>query len=100
MEHQTQADKCTSTESDSAKQDSGFPVKTVIDWFIADLAQIPIEVPEEMYETMVAQAIAYLKVGSPITWERWSQLGEASRLAFVDAAERLKIRSVLERESK
>ena len=69
-------------------------MKTVIDWLIADLIQTELDVSDEMYEALVKHAMDYLRVGR-LSWQQWSLLGAASRKAFVEAADSLRIQSVL-----
>lgn len=70
--------------------------KTRLDWLIADISEVEIDVTEELWASMLTHAMEFLSAGGRISWERWSMLGPASRLAFVEAAAALKIRSALE----
>lgn len=70
-------------------------MKSVIDWFIADMVQMEVDVNEELYEALVQNAMEFLKANGTVDWKSWSMLGEASRKAFADAGERIKTRSVL-----
>lgn len=66
------------------------PVKVRIDWFMADVLAVEIELNEQALEEMVSHAAGYLRAGGPVPWDRWSLLSEASRTAFLMASERVK----------
>lgn len=70
--------------------------KVRIDWFLADVANVEVELTEELMAAMVGMAIQYLKVTGHMPWERWSLLSEASRAAFESAAEQLKVRETVD----
>jgi hypothetical protein len=69
--------------------------KVRVDWFIADVANIEIDVSPELMGGLIGNAIEYLKVGE-LTWEKWSLLSEASRAAFVEAKNQLQTRDTLD----
>lgn len=75
-------------------------MKTVIDWYLADMIQTEIEVSEELYGAMVLNAVEFLKANGSVDWKAWSMLGEASRKAFAEAGERIRVRAVLQDRSK
>lgn len=66
-----------------------------IDWFIADVGALSVELTPALSEAMMAHAKEFIAAGGQIGWERWALLGTASRAAFREAAEALKIRAVL-----
>lgn len=70
------------------------PNEERVDWFMADVFVISTKVGEKEIEAMVSQAIQYLKAGRPLEWEKWSLLSPSSRLAFSEAAARLKVAEV------
>jgi hypothetical protein len=65
------------------------PVKVRVDYFMAEVFSVEIEVTPEALEIMVQQAEAFLKCGGMV-WDKWSLLNDASRTAFLMAAERVK----------
>lgn len=66
--------------------------KTRIDWFMADVLEVSVEVNEEMLEALVKAAEMYLRGGGkPPDWREWSLLSEASRMAFLKAAENMRV---------
>lgn len=70
--------------------------KVRVDWFIADVISISVELDGKLMEEMVGQATQYLKANpGGVPWEKWSLLSEASRMAFAEAAERIRVREVL-----
>lgn len=70
--------------------------KVRIDWFLADVANVEIQLTPELTTAMIGMAVEYLKVSRGIPWEKWSLLSEASRAAFQAAAEQLKIREMVD----
>lgn len=65
------------------------------DWFISDLGILAVPLTPELKETMLNHAKEFLTAGGRVEWERWALLGPASRAAFREASEELKIRQVL-----
>lgn len=66
-----------------------------IDWFTADIGGLEVPLTEALQGAMLAHAKEFLAAGGRVEWERWALLGPASRAAFREAAEELKIRNVL-----
>lgn len=65
------------------------PVKVRVDYFMAEVFNVEIEVTPDSLEIMAQQAEAFLKCGGMV-WDKWSLLNDASRTAFIMAAERVK----------
>lgn len=65
------------------------PVKVRIDYFMAEVFNVEIDVTPESIEIMAQQAEAFLRCGGMV-WDKWSLLNDASRTAFLMAAERVK----------
>lgn len=72
--------------------------KVRIDWFLADVANVEIQLTPELTAAMVGMAVEYLKVSKGIPWEKWSLLSKESRAAFQAAAEQLQIREMVDQE--
>ena len=72
--------------------------KVRIDWFLADVANVEIQITPELTAAMVGMAVEYLRVSKGISWEKWSLLSQASRTAFQAAAEQLKIREMVDQQ--
>lgn len=70
--------------------------KVRVDWFLADVATVEIEVTQELMGAMIGTAFQYLKVNGDLPWEKWSLLSEVSRSAFMAAAEQLKTREIVD----
>jgi len=70
--------------------------KVRIDWFLADVANVEIEVTEELLTALVGNAIEYIMVNGTMPWDKWSLLSKCSRDAFVAAAKQLKLRDTLD----
>lgn len=70
--------------------------KVRVDWFIADVANVEIELSEELVGGLVEGAIEYLQANGSLRWEQWSLLSGASRAAFAEAGKQLKLREVLD----
>lgn len=68
---------------------------TCVDWFLADLGGIQVPLTEELRAAMLAHAREFLAAGGRVEWARWALLGPASRAAFREAVEEMKIRAVL-----
>lgn len=66
------------------------------DWLMVDVLGIEITLTREMEDGLVMHAKEFLASGGRISWERWAMLGPASRAAIREAADELKIRTVLE----
>jgi hypothetical protein len=69
--------------------------KVRVDWFLADVANVEIDLTSDLMAAMIANALQYLKTGT-LTWEKWSLLSEASRYAFAEASSQLKTRDTLD----
>jgi hypothetical protein len=65
------------------------PVKVRVDYFMAEVFNVEIDVTPETLEVMASAAEAFLKCGGMV-WDKWSLLNDASRTAFIMAAERVK----------
>ena len=65
------------------------PAKVRIDYFMAEVFNVEIDITPESLEVMAQAAYSFLKCGGMV-WEKWSLLNDASRTAFLMAAERLK----------
>jgi predicted deacylase len=65
------------------------PVKVRVDYFMAEVFNVEIDVTPEAMEAMAQQAEAFLRCGGMV-WDKWSLLNEASRTAFLMAAERVR----------
>lgn len=70
--------------------------KVRIDWFIADVAEVEVQVTEELIGSMISTAMQYLRVNGNVPWEKWSLLSTTSRMAFEAAAEQLKTRETVD----
>lgn len=71
--------------------------KVRIDWFMADVLSVEIEVNEEVLKGLVLSAIQFLKANpGGMPWEKWSLLSDVSRVAFSEAAEQLRVRNALD----
>lgn len=66
-------------------------MKTRVDWFLADILNIQIEVKDEDREALVQQAEAWLKATGQVPWDRWAMLGDESRKILVEAGERVRL---------
>ena len=72
-----------------SQPDDPKPVKVRVDYFMAEVFNVEIEVTPDSLEIMAQQAEAFLKCGGMV-WDKWSLLNDASRTAFIMAAERVK----------
>lgn len=66
------------------------PDKIRIDWFLADVVNVEIDLTPELMGALIEAAIRYKQAGGTITWEKYSLLSDASRLAFEAAEEKMK----------
>lgn len=89
----TEVEEVNTPETAEPKEE---PRKTRLDWLIADISEVEIDVTPELWESMLTHAAEFLSAGGRIEWSRWAMLGPASRAAFAEAAAALKIRSALE----
>ena len=64
------------------------PVKVRVDYFMAEVFNVEIDVTPESLEVMAQAAYGFLKCGGMV-WDKWSLLNDASRTAFLMAAERI-----------
>lgn len=65
------------------------PVKVRVDYFMAEVFNVEIDVTPQALEIMAQQAEAFLRCGGMV-WDKWSLLNDASRTAFLMAAEKVK----------
>lgn len=65
------------------------PVKVRVDYFMAEVFNVEIDVTPESLEVMAQAAEGFLRCGGMV-WDKWSLLNDASRTAFLMASERVK----------
>lgn len=71
--------------------------KARIDWFMADVLNVEVEINEDVLKGLIVSAMEFLKANpGGMPWEKWSLLSQASRVAFSEAAEQLKVRNTLD----
>ena len=70
--------------------------KVRVDWFMADVVNLEIDLTEKLVGALMANAVEYLHVNGGMPWEKWSLLSGASRIAFVEAAKQLKLRDTID----
>jgi hypothetical protein len=66
--------------------------KVRVDWFICDVTNIEVDLSPALMGGLISSAMQYLKANGTITWEKWSLLSDASRMAFSEAFNTLKSR--------
>jgi len=64
--------------------------KVRLDWFIGDVTNVEIDVTPELMGALIEAAIQYKRSGGTLTWEKYSLLSDASRLAFEAAETKMK----------
>lgn len=72
------------------------PKKVRVDWFVADVANVEIDLTDDLMTGLIGNAVEYLRANGAITWEKWSLLSSASRAAFSAAASQLKARESMD----
>jgi hypothetical protein len=65
-------------------------IKVRIDWFLADVFAVEIDVTDEAQAQMVVHAEMFLRCGNTLSWDKWSLLSESSRAAFLKASENVR----------
>lgn len=59
--------------------------KTSVDWFLADILTLKVDVTPELRELLKKRAAEYVTITSALpSWDRWLMLGDATREAFLD----------------
>ena len=74
--------------------------KVRIDFFIADVANVEIDVSEELLEGMMEKATQYLQIKGGVGWQEFSLMSDLTRFVFQQAAERLHERKYAANDSK
>ena len=63
--------------------------KVRIDFFIADVANIEIDVTDDLIENMMEQATQYLMLNGKVDWNTYSLMSDLTRFIFNQAALRI-----------
>lgn len=67
------------------------PIKVRVDWFLADVMVVEVQLDEDLKGRLVAEAEMYIRTNGRLPWEKWSLLSDASRAIFLEASERAKV---------
>lgn len=65
--------------------------KARVDWFMADIFVIGIEITDAMRANLLAEAARYIRANGSLPWDKWSLLSDFSRKVFEEAAKHVEI---------